>query len=574
MQLSLSTDYGSEAHWRRLIDFATAHSATRVVYWTDATSNPRPGQFFGPYRYPRYPDLLSAPQRAVAERRAERFATAARLAAEAGLDLWVLFQVLDLPDPALARQTHPQLFNAGGEPDLLAPALHDLLRAQLDELIALAPKLRGIEMWNMECAAFVITELSSQSAPIEQIVSVVVDTVHGYTEAHGLGLDHSLHTAGGDRRSRRAIMAAAARHPDMLVSADNVVGDFHLLLPFHADLREAARTNPIGVNFDLNGENFGRNIVPSSSLRQYAEHLEIARGLGAAYVNGRVATAHDIGCPHANVLPSRRRFYPGLAGVTDQTPVPRDLEILCTDTLDAFNAEFFCRRWAEGGVQAEPVVREFLTSEFGPAAAALVPAFMCLEAILAKVFYTDMNYYGSNRMVPKRAHVYILALDLQMTLPAGAPFPPPEARQPALDGTARTAFDGWTTPLGHRAAGAEAMIQEKEEGLRAAEALLAEVRAAAEPLAPGDRAFIVHQFEDLALLARANRLLLEAHVHHFHIERGVVRPPFPDRARLDELLGEIEAFAAGWDARYPAGRYYVAERLRDWIATMSGRSPS
>jgi hypothetical protein len=164
----------------------------------------------------------------------------------------------------------------------------------------------------------------------------------------------------------------------------------------------------------------------------------------------------------------------------------------------------------------------------------------------------------------------VLGFDIQITLPPGAEFPPPGvAGRPAANGVPRTAFNGWPTPEGHRAAGAEAMIATKEEGLREAEALLAEVRAVAPRLAPEDARFLVHLFEDLALLARANRLLLEAMAHFFHLQQGISRPPFPDRDRLAELLAQIRSFAAGWEARYPAGRYFIAGRLYGWVDMMT-----
>jgi hypothetical protein len=100
--------------------------------------------------------------------------------------------------------------------------------------------------------------------------------------SHSASVD--LHTAGGDPNTRNGLLRAAQRHSDIIISADNVIGDFNPFLPFHASLVEAAKTNPIAVHFDFNGEYWGRNFVPTSALNQYGAHIEEARHLGAVYL--------------------------------------------------------------------------------------------------------------------------------------------------------------------------------------------------------------------------------------------------------------------------------------------------
>ena len=90
-----------------------------------------------------------------------------------------------------------------------------------------------------------------------------------------------------------ALLKAARAYPDIMVTGDNVIGDFHIHLPFNQHLWRAAQTNPVQVCFDLYGEYWGRSFFPTSALSQYEEHLAIARRMGAQWVNGRISTGHD-----------------------------------------------------------------------------------------------------------------------------------------------------------------------------------------------------------------------------------------------------------------------------------------
>lgn len=554
MKLSLSTDFGSPEHWERVIEFAHGHGVARLVFWGNYSQT----GFAPPFLYPNYPGLLPDEQRTGIERLRECLRRAAEMTKQAGMEFWYVYQVLQVPDRAVS--TWPELFSLDAEPDMGGELVYQFLRDQQDELFALVPNLDGVELWVMECASVVIAALQHQQLSTEEICGRVVDTVYDSLSARGCRMTQDLHTAGGNTVTLQGLFQAAARHPDIILSGDNVIGDYHLHLPFNAHLVRAAKTNPVQVNFDLDGEYWGRNLVPTSALSQYAAHLEEARHLEAVYVNGRVSTGHDIWSPHANVLPSRRRFYPALAQITDDTPLPPDLEVTCTHTLGAFNAEFFCRRVQEPDAQPEETVRDFLQREFGDEATALVPTFMKLENTLGKIFFADGNYFvvQSVSMGPELAQQF--ALDAQLACSPGTAFPPPELqkREGGL-----MAFAGWPTPLGHRCAGAEAMIRDKEEGLRDAQSLLAEVRTAA-GLKPEDRDFLIRQFEDLVFFARAFRLLLEAQAHHFLMQAGKRAGSLPSPVRLQKLLGQMREVAAAWQARYPGGRYGTTKFLRYW----------
>lgn len=558
MKLSLMTDFGSPDHWRRMIEFAVAHDVARLVYWSDCNSMFKP-----PFLYPGYPKLLTDDYRRMTMTGQHRFRVAAEMTAAAGLEFWYVFKVLEFPDADQARKAAPELFTASGEPDMSGGAIYELIRDQLDELIGLSPHLRGIELHVSEVSTLRIVDLKSQQKSLHAVCKRIVQTVYDHLQKSGLQMIVETHTAGGDVVTLKALLAAATSRPDIIISADNVIGDFHLRLPFNEHLRRAAETNPIQVCFDLNGEYWGRNFVPTSALRQYAEHIEIARALNAVYINGRVATSHDIGESYANVLPSRQRFYPDLAYIGRSGILPHNLEICCTDTLGRFNAEFFCRRVKDPKVMPEQIVREFLVREFGEPAAELTPVFLGLEKTAGKIFYMGGNYFVTQSVRLRESLPALIATDYYLTSPLGTAFPPAAA----LDRPgAAVAFAGWPTPVGHTCEGAEQLIREKEEAVSEAAEMLKEAQRVAENLAPADREFLVGQFEDLLFFATYCRFLLEALAHHFLLKFGKTQGVLPDVQRLGGVVAKLESLAAEWEKRYPpCGRCDLTRNLRDWV---------
>jgi hypothetical protein len=560
-----------------VIEFAQSHSISRLVYWGVDTKDV--------YLYPKYPGLLPADWQSDVEEARRRIRSAASATTKAGMEFWYVLQVLEMPvivaveavwnPPSLAhaRQQAPQLFNKYGEPDMFRDSLYDYVRDQLGELHALVPNLSGIEMWVVEDAGVQIASLEHQEISLEAICGRLVDCVYDWTSHWGIRLDVDLHTAGGDPITRYGLLNAAKRHRDIIVSADNVVGDFNLFLPFHKDLVEAATTNPIAVHFDFNGEYWGRNFVPTSALSQYAAHIEEARKLGALYLDGRVATIHNRWSPHANVLPSRLQFYPAIAQTSRDSPLPPNLDIPSTDTLGCFNAEFFCRKVQDSQTQPQHVLVDLLQREFGQHAKTLVPAFLRLEHALGNLFFADTNYDGFQSVLPDPTAMELGYLRYQVTLPEGTEFPTPEIRKiiSAKKGY-KFAFVGWPTPLGHLCEGTAAVIFDKQVGLEESQEILREVRKAARDLASTDRDYLVRVFEDLEYFARARRYLLEAQVHYFLLQKGTERDGFPDRPRLRSLLGDIQAVAGEWEQRYPGGRYLLSERLNQWLPILTKAS--
>ena len=569
-KLSISTDFGVPAHWARVVEFAQAHGMARLVYWGVDTRDI--------YLYPKYPGLLPADWRSDVEEARRRIKSAAAATSAAGMEFWFVLQVLEMPavvaveavwnPPSLAhaRRQAPQLFNKYGEPDMSSDRVYDFIRDQLDELHQLVPDLAGIEMWVVEDAGVQIASLEHQDISIAAICGRLVESVHDWASQKRIRLDVDLHTAGGDPVTRYGLLRAAQRHDDILVSADNVVGDFNLCLPFHKDLAQAATTNPIAIHFDFNGEYWGRNFVPTSALTQYADHIERALRLGAVYLDGRVATIHNRWSPYANVLPSRLRFYPAIAKTSPNLPLPPDLNIPSTDTLGCFNAEFFCRRVRDPQTQPEDVLGDFLREEFGNRTKPLVPAFLRLQHTLGNLFFADANYYGFQSVLPDPTAMDLGYLSTQLTLPQGTEFPTPEIRQVIAGKRGyKFAFAGWPIPLGHLCAGFGAMVFDKQQGLEEAQELLREVRSATRDLSTADGKFLVRLFEDLEYFARGRRYLFEAQVHYFLLKTGKDSDGFPNRARLAGLCGEIRAVTGEWEKRYPGGRYLMAERLKQWL---------
>ncbi|MBN2021725.1 MAG: hypothetical protein JW809_02940 [Pirellulales bacterium] len=552
LKLALSTDLGNENHWRRLIDFAKTHDVERLVYWSH-------GEICGfptPWTYPTRPEgFLTKPERDQALQVRASLRRSAEMTSAAGMDFWYVYQVLMIPDLARLRPIAPDLFNIQGEPDMAGEAVYALLAGQLDELHSLAPELDGIEVWIMECANVQIFRLAHQPISTDEIIERVVDTIHAACRRHGWRMTLDLHTAAGNTQTLQAILAAARKRPDVIVSADNVIGDYSLVLPFNEHLRAAAKTNPVCVHFDLNGEYWGRNYVPTSGLSQYERDLENARRLGVESVNGRVSTAHDVWSPHGNILPRYRKEYPPFAN--------QSLQASCTDTLGRLNAHFFCRRTRDPSVSREQAAREFLVEQFGPAAESLVPVFLKVEDVDRGIFFMDGNYFAAQTIVRAPWHYPFWGWDEHMTSPAGTPLPTPEMLA-AKRGMA--AFAGWPVPVGHRTAGPRAILAEKTAALETAKQLLDQVKTAGAALDPTDRAFLIRQFEDLVLFARAYRWAAELDVNATLLKRNVALDGLPDRAALERAAEELRRVRAEWQARYPADPFGLLKLIDDGLS--------
>lgn len=563
MHLSVSTDFGAPYHWERVVDCARRQGVRRVVFWGDFGKT----RFGQPFLYPRYPGLLPPEWTEATRRVRDRLAHAARLAREAGLEFWFCYQVLMHPPKAHVARVCPEFFGREGEPDLAGDFLRRYLLDQMEELRALVPHLAGLEVWIMECASTVVSGLRHQTLPLAALVERLVAPIHDHARRHDLRLSLELHTAGGHRPMLDAILAAAQRRPDVYVGADHTVGDFHLRLPFNPHLKRAARTNPLIVHFDLNGEYWGRNFVPTCAVSLYAAHLEEARPLNVAYVDGRLATGHDQWSPHANVRPSCRRWYPQVQAWDGGGPFPWDLELCCADTLGGFNTEFFCRRARDPAVRPRAVVAEFVRREFGPRADALTDILLDVETVAAGLFFADANYFNAQSIFLNRAQAVLCGLDEHLTTPAGAPFPPPTGMPPPdarCGGGVRAQFAGSPVPEGHGAAGPAALLREKQEALARALTLLDRVREATREWAPADRRFLVRQFEDLVSFARAAALVMETMLHYFHLRLERRNPPFPDATRLRETATALADLAGEWRARYAEDQWQLALRLDEW----------
>ena len=576
MKLALSTDYASPHHWQRLVAFASEHDVDHLVYWGDAdlpTSAASSQGMVGwrlvhPFLYPRHPSWLGEQERAQATTAREKMSTAAQLTKRGGMQFWCCLQVLTIPDAERIRNLTPALFNEHGEPAMAEQLVYTLLEEQIDELLEIAPNLAGLEVHLCECADIVLSKLNHQPISFGETCGRIINTVRCQCQKHGLKLSVGLHTAAGHRSLLEGLLGAARAHPDIIVSADNTIGDFHLLLPFNNHLWRAAVTNPVQAFFDLHGEYWGRNFFPTCALSQYREFIDEARALGADCINGRISIGHDKWSPYFNVLPARRRFYPSAEGLKPQDPLPTDIEVCCFDSLGGFNAEFFCRYARDPSVTPEQVVGEFLNSELGNGLDELTRVLIDVDAVAARVFYADTNYFNAQSVLPSRQRAHFRALDVHLTTPRGEPFPPYDLENRGThDGRAQ--FDGWPVPKGHRAAGVHAMVEEKRQAVADAENLLDRAGRATSDADPSIRTFILRQFEDFVLYARAASVLLEAMAHHFHLHYGKCCGDIPNRQRLAALLGEMETLADQWRQHQPNDEWKLASRLDEWQEEMA-----
>jgi hypothetical protein len=559
LNMALSTDFGNENHWRRMIEFAKTHEVDRLVYWSHGERSAFPT----PWTYPRRPkNFLSDSERELALQVQTSLQRSAKMTSAAGMKFWYAYQALMMPDLDRLRRVAPELFNRHGEPDMASDAIYALIAEQLNELHALVPDLEGIEVWIMEGADVQIFRLAHQRLSMNEIVERLVATIHGACRKFGWKMNLDIHTAAGNVQTLKAILAAAKKRPDVIVSGDNVIGDFSLALPFNEHLRQAARTNRICTHFDLNGEYWGRNYVPTSALSQYERDLEEARRLGAECVNGRVSTAHDCWSPYDNFLPHYKEEYPPFAN--------QSLQVCCTDTLGRLNAHFFCRRAKEANVSPAQATKEFLVEQFGKSAESLVPVFLKVEEVNRGIFFMDGNYFAAQTIVRAPAHYRLWGWDEHITLPAGTPFPTEEMKH--RGGLA--AFAGWPVPVGHRTSGPRAILAEKAAAQRTAEQLLEQVKTASASLDPPDREFLLHQFEDLVFFARIYRLVAEVDVNATLLNRNLKIDGLPDRGALETAVEELRRARAEWKTRSPADPFGLIKLIDNGLSRyrLNGKS--
>jgi hypothetical protein len=563
MKLGLSSDFGSPHHWERMVDFATRNKVDRLVYWGNYSV---PGATT-PCLFTPWPGAVSAEQHVLREGVRDSMAYAAQLTHRAGKEFWYVYQVLMLPPIEQSKQAWPTLFNEHGEPDMAHPLVEEIIRYQLNEALRIAPHLHGLELWICEGANIVLSDLKHQTISLDQIVERIMGIVDDFCREKGLRLAVDLHTAGGHKATVNALLASAARRPHVLVSGDNVIGDFQLHSPFNSLLQHAVRTNPVQVHFDLNGEYWGRNFTPTVALAQYTRHLAAARAIHAEYVDGRIATIHSINSRYDHVLPSRRKFYPALLNLQPGAPLPSNIDICCFDTLGGFNAEYFLRHARDPEVQTGPVVREFLASEFGPEVCALAWLLENLEPVNGRIFFSDKNYSGAQSLLPYVWLTGFWALDVHCTAPAGTPLTAVEAATTSGE-CGPAAFAGWPVALNHCVAGPQAIVAEKKLAVAETRAFLELARQATAHFSSVSRDFVVRQFIDLERRARTAAVLQEAMVHYFHIKRGVTNGAIPDRKRLAELLPELLTLSAEWLQHYPDDRWSMSGWLKEWHKTI------
>ncbi len=588
MKLSLSSDYGNPEHWGRLVEFACEHQVDRLVYWGDScTGRNKFSGFTPPFLYPEYPELnqrIKEPFKEAVCKIRDYFQKAYEMTVKNNMEFWYVFQVLQFPDIGFnsgshlvnvdlepLREIYPDLINPDNEVDMSSGFIYEFIEKQIDELFELAPNLTGIELWIMERAVIKISRLKNQRISTDEIIANIVNTIHRHLEPRNCKLDVDLHTSGGETGTLHSLMNAARKHNDIFMSADNTIGDYHLHLPFNKHLKEAAKRNPVIVNFDLNGEYWGKNFVPTSAINQYEAHIEEARKIKAGYLNGRVATENDMRNPHMNILPVRKKYYPALAGLSDNKTLPDDLRISCIDTLNAFNAIYFCLKCKERDTDKEKVIKECMSKELGlavenSALEKLTSIFLDLEKTLKKIFYIDKNLYHGQSLLCRNLFIPVYAIDTHLTSPEGTLFPTPEALAETGNSVHPVAFKGWPVPEGHICCGPEKIIREKEEALAESSAMLQDIIEISKDIeAEENRDFLRKLFEDMEIFAKAFLALSIAHIHYFLLRDGKkISDDLPDKNQLGSALVFMQEIADEWKVKYPADRYSLYKTLIEW----------
>lgn len=277
----------------------------------------------------------------------------------------------------------------------------------------------------------------------------------------------------------------------------------------------------------------------------------------------------DMRNPHANVLPSKKQYYPKLANVSNDKPLDMYLRIPSLDTLGAFNAIYFCLKTKNKNIKKEKVIGDFLKKEFqleenSEAEKQLVKIFLNLENTLKKIFLIDKNLYHGQSLLCQPVFVPVYAINAHMTSPEGTLFPTKEALDITNNSVHPVAFKGWPVPEGHICCGPEKIIAEKEQAVFETEAMLKEVLEITAGFETEKRDYLRNLFQDLYFFSRAFSCLTQAHVHYFLLQKGTRINNYPNRDALKALLESMALLAKEWSEKYPGSRYSISETLTEW----------
>ena len=574
MKIGLETGFNSRYHWERLVEYSSENKLDYLMYQFTMRGDH--------WLYHRYPGIIPARELELFETKCQKLKAAGTLCKDAGMDFWVWYEAINLPDRI--SEVAPELFNSYGEPDMSGEPVYELLGNQIDELVKIIPNLTGISAWIMECAKTVVSRLKHQTISMGEIAGRIVETLCAKCREHNIELAVCLHTAGADYPFKVGLKEAVLSHDEIILEADDVIGDFSLCQPFQSDIASTPKNHPSMIVFDLEGEYRGRNFLPTSALDQFRIHIDKAKEVGVSHVTGRIVTAHDRWSPHFNALPSKRAYYLDGAGVEikENEPLPNTIETCCFDTLGGFNTDFLINYIRDAKVKPVAVVEAFLKKEFKKDLPDLARVFVEVERVAAGIHSADCNRFSVQSVVPTRNLALLFGSDIQYTTPAGSYFPPPEGVTEPSDLANRAAsgpgrshsggrMPGLRSPLvGHpvrvenRSIGPHALILEKQQALLDAEDLLERVKASVEELKPGDRTYIVDHFEYFVLFCRSCAVLLEAMVHYYHIVMEKKCRDIPDRGRFSELTDEIKSVAEQWKERQPHDEWKMHARLSEW----------
>ena len=580
----LESNYGTPAHWARLVDNARRIGATRLVWvWT----HPTRGNLQLPPLYKWLPEFHAArnwqAEGVLACR--QDLAVAAEMTHAAGIEFYLWYAVLhfNLSQRERLPQELPDLFAGQPVPDAGSPFFSHFIKEQLREVYRDFPLVDGVVLWMCENSDFDPLKLTkglsspetSSATSLCLVLNRAVDAIHGVCREEGRGMVADIHSAGGNMAVTRAMIASYARYPELVVQTDATWGDYSLTCPTSILIPEIARHNPVQINFDCYGEYFGRNFVPTIYLNWIKTHWDNARAMAGdklTGIDGRVSTAHDNWSPHYEILPRFRHLFPDAPAGSYRQKLTRNgepvyLQLSSFETLSTVHPSALQCLHETGDVEPLTVIRDMCGREFGNAVAGELAALLAeIERILVDIYYTNKLYFGTQSVMPgpgrsrwvAEAHCFY-----DLFQEPGSDFPNPKT---LADNTTwfRCSYDGpWPAPQPLKTISFNAMSSALAGAVDRSAGLLERFAEIAPRLGRADAAFLDRQFRLLLLTAWARHWLFRCIYHHWRLEQTPTDEPSrrvlaAESIELGKAVDAIEPLVGAEDVS-------VVEKGREWL---------
>ncbi len=526
---SLSTDFGSEEHWRRIFEGIPYLGINRLVYWFDSSGSSGHGNLCV---YKKYPRLRKALDLTSVKRARERFHRICELAMLYEIDLWYTFHVIHFDsgssrDKNILRACYPEFFTRSGEPDMSNPQVYQFIQDQIEEILKDFPTLTGVALWSCECSTWPPGFLTHQDLRADEIFEKLVSGVRKICKEHNKHLLVDLHSPGGQRKTVNSILGTVSKFHDITVQSDCTWSDWSLHLPTSPFLKKISNTNKTFMSFDCYGEYFGRNGVPTCTPYWIEKHFREGVKIGIVGANGRIATGHDVAWPHTNVIPRENEEKNFGTPCNEER---RNLELSCFDTLSGLNMSVLAALMWNPDADPNEIMEVWIEETFGERGKSyLTSAFGKVENISSKVFFTNTLYTVFQSVLRPTFDQFKLSGFLSLFEPPGTPFPGDEVREQSW-----FSFEGWPTSEGLKTVSVSEMRKEKEEAIRLCESAIRDIKQAKEHISHDAYGFLINQFEGLLEVSRVFRMLIDVLYQVYLCRKDPAKERF--RKELDTLL--------------------------------------